>query len=664
MRKPFLLTLLILCLPLGSVFAQDWLPLLEQVADDEESEEASEQVVDLLCELAQQPIDVNTATREQWQQLPFLSDSEIDGLLEYVSRYGPVKSLGELAMVRQIDYLKRQLLTYFVSIGESTDLGKPFPKPSNILKYGHHDLMATGRIPFYERRGDQNGYLGYPYRHDLRYSFSYGQRLQAGFIGAQDAGEPFFSNRNKAGYDFYSFYVVLRDLKCLKTLAVGRYRLNFGMGLVLNNNFLLGKSWAISSLGANRNAIRQYSSRSQANYLQGAAATVNVSKNLQLTGFLSLRNIDATLNDDGSMATLVNSGYHRTQSEMDKKNNATQFAGGLNALFSAAHYSIGATAVYTAFNRDLHPDVTTLYRRHNAYGQEFWNIGINYALLLGPLTFHGETATGSGGALATLNRLAFHATGSLSLSLLQRFYAMKYVSLLGNSMSDGGHVQNESGLYVGMNWHPSRRLSAEAYADVAYHPWARYQASRSSHGLDIFGKLSYSLNNNFQLVGRYRLRRRERDNDDKTRLLWKTEHRARLAAIWQTDALNLRTQLDFTQCTFRTKSRGWMLGEHAVWTLRCSTKLAGNIAWFHTDDYDSRIYVYERGVLYDFSMPSFYGEGIRYSLMVSHQFGNHLSLTGKLGVTDYFDRSAMGTGYEQVKGSSLSALLLQVRLKW
>lgn len=663
MKRYIYIVFLIALTPYTKGFAQDWLPLLEQVADDEESEEASEQVVDLLCELAQQPIDINTATREQWQQLPFLSDSEIDGLLEYVSRYGPVKSLGELAMVEQINYLKRQLLTHFICIGKSSDDGKPFPKPANILKYGHHDLMTTGRIPFYERRGDQNGYLGYPYRHDLRYSFSYGQRLQAGIVGAQDAGEPFFSNRNKMGYDFYSFYVVLRDLKRLKTLALGRYRLNFGMGLVINNNFLLGKSWAISSLGINRNPIRQHSSRSQANYLQGAAATVNAGKNLQLTGFLSFRDIDATLNDDGSMATIVTSGYHRTQNEMDKKNNATQFVGGVNLQYSATHYYIGTTAAYTSFNRDLHPNIATLYRRHYAYGRDFWNIGVNYGLLLGPLTLHGETATDGGGAIATLNRLSYNVTGSLNLTLLQRFYGMKYITLLGNSMSDGGHVQNESGLYLGMDWHPSRRFSTEAYADVAYHPWARYQVSKASHGIDIFGKVAYALKNNWQFVARYRLRRREYDNNDQTCLLWKTEHRARLAAIWQTEAVNLRTQLDFTQATFTTKSHGWMLGEHAAWNIHPSTKLAGNIAWFHTDDYDSRIYVYERGVLYDFSMPSFYGEGIRYSLMVSHQFNKHLSLTGKLGVTDYFDRSTMGTGYQQVNGSSMTDLLLQLRLK-
>ena len=31
--------------------------------------------------------------------------------------------------------------------------------------------------------------------------------------------------------------------------------------------------------------------------------------------------------------------------------------------------------------------------------------------------------------------------------------------------------------------------------------------------------------------------------------------------------------------------------------------------WFHTDDYDSRVYASERGLLYTFYTPSFYGKG-------------------------------------------------------
>lgn len=126
----------------------------------------------------------------------------------------------------------------------------------------------TGHIPFYQRQGDQKGYLGYPYAHSFRYSFRYGDYVQAGLLGAQDAGEPFFAYGNRLGYDHYSFYLLLRKMGRLKTLAVGRYKVNFGQGLIINNSFGFGKLAMLSTLGRQATGIRAHSSRSAANYLQ------------------------------------------------------------------------------------------------------------------------------------------------------------------------------------------------------------------------------------------------------------------------------------------------------------------------------------------------------------------------------------------------------------
>ena len=49
-----------------------------------------EETYELLCELEQHPIDINTATREQLEQLPFLSAQQVEGLMEYQDRYGPM----------------------------------------------------------------------------------------------------------------------------------------------------------------------------------------------------------------------------------------------------------------------------------------------------------------------------------------------------------------------------------------------------------------------------------------------------------------------------------------------------------------------------------------------------------------------------------------------
>lgn len=51
------------------------------------------------------------------------------------------------------------------------------------------------KVPFYERKGDKEGYRGYPYKHWLRYQFHYGDYAKMGVVASQDAGEPFFGGR-------------------------------------------------------------------------------------------------------------------------------------------------------------------------------------------------------------------------------------------------------------------------------------------------------------------------------------------------------------------------------------------------------------------------------------------------------------------------------------
>lgn len=173
----------------------------------------------------------------------------------------------------------------------------------------------------YHRKGDINGYLGYQYKHWLRYDFTYGKRLRFGIVASQDAGEPMFAGKNAAGYDYYSLYLQLRSEGAfVESLTVGRYRPAFGMGLVTGPSFSLGKSAMLSTLGRTAaEAVRVHSSRSESDYFQGAAVTLRLHRQVKATAIASYRPLDATLNKDGTAATIVTSGYHRTQAEMAKR---------------------------------------------------------------------------------------------------------------------------------------------------------------------------------------------------------------------------------------------------------------------------------------------------------------------------------------------------------
>lgn len=340
--------LLFVCLMPVMVLAQKeitaatpWQQYLDQLSDVEDFEDQSwEEYEDVLNELAEHPININTATTEDLQRLPFLTAQQIEDIEAYIYRYGAMKSLGELAMINGMSWAQRQLLTCFVYVGEVKT--RSFPSLRQIVKYGKHELMGMVKVPLYERKGDADGsYMGSRYKHWLRYQFRYSDKVKMGFTGSKDAGEPFMSKGNGAGYDFYSFYLQIRGWGRLKNLTLGRYRLHEGMGLILNNDFSFGKLSTLSALGRNSNVIRAHSSRYAANYLQGAAATVTVVRGLDVTGFVSYRKIDATLKD-GGIQTILTSGLHRTASEMAKKDVASAFLAGGNVSYRKGRSACGS----------------------------------------------------------------------------------------------------------------------------------------------------------------------------------------------------------------------------------------------------------------------------------------------------------------------------------
>lgn len=649
-----------------------WQQYFDQLNDIDDMESSNlEELYDQMCELEDSPVNLNSATADDIKRLMFLNATQAEELTEYIDRHRPLRSIGELAMIKSIDPIRLQLLMCFTYIGEETDK-KGYPKLGDILKYGKHDVVATAKIPFYTRKGDRDGYLGSKYKHWTRYTFRYGQYLQIGFLGTQDAGEPFFAHGNGMGYDHYAYYAVIRKLGRLKTLALGQYKLRFGMGLAMNTGFTLGKTTA-ATMSVPNNSITPNSSRSDAYYLQGAATTIEVSRNMDITAFASYRKIDATLNKDGTIKTLLKTGYHRTESEMQRKQNASQTTTGGNIRWHSSGWHVGLTGVYTAYSDSLKPDKRQAYRKYNPTGIHFYNTSVDYGYINHRVNINGETAINDKGAVATINAIALKASQSLTLTAIQRFYSYRYYSMFSAAFSDGGKVQNESGIYLGAMWTPSSRLSVLAYSDYAYFPWARYLVSEKSHSWDNLIQASYRLSPLLTLNSRYRLRMREEDYNDKELkskyLIDKTEHRARLSLVYANTNWSAKTQGDVSYVVYpdelsgKPSSFGWMVSQNMAYT-NSRISAAANVGYFHTHDYNSRIYTYENGTLYTFSIPMFYGEGMRGAMLLRGNIGSHLIILCKVGATKYFDRDKISSSYQQINSSWQADMDLQIRWKF
>lgn len=104
----------------------------------------------------------------------------------------------------------------------------------------------------------------------------------------------------KKGYDYYSFYCLLKTSGRLKSLALGNYKLSFGQGLVLSTDFRLGKTFSMSTSEYRTGGIRKHSSTDEYNYFRGVAATMELLRCLELSVFYSHRSMDGVVKNGGN----------------------------------------------------------------------------------------------------------------------------------------------------------------------------------------------------------------------------------------------------------------------------------------------------------------------------------------------------------------------------
>ena len=217
-----------------------------------------------------------------------------------------MQTLYELQLVAEMDRQTIELLLPFVCI-KTVEGPSRYPSLKTVLKYAGQEVLTRLDIPLYTRKGYEKNYLGPAVYHSLRYSFRYGDYFQAGITGEKDAGEPFFALHDKKGYDYYSFYGLLKNRGRLKALALGNYKLGFGQGLVIGTDFGLGKTFSMSASEFRRGGIRKHSSTDSYNYFRGTAVTVEILRFLELSAFYSHRSMDGVVKG-GKIASIYKTG--------------------------------------------------------------------------------------------------------------------------------------------------------------------------------------------------------------------------------------------------------------------------------------------------------------------------------------------------------------------
>ena len=654
--------------------------IMERLIENTESTIDYTDIQDQLAYCINHKININTATRLDFQKLVFLDEPTIDAIIHHRIQFGEYLSVYELQSIESIDERTLYLLTYFIKVDEGVLQRMSLSK---MISLGKNVVTAMHENEFEDRAGydktlAQQGkeyYLGSPYKYVLRYRFNSTNHLSFGFSGKKDMGEQFFNGAQKYGFDFYSFHFVLQNQFHFKTLAIGDYQANFGQGLTFGSGLAARKSAYVMNTRKNFENIRAYHSLNENEFLRGAAFTYQL-KHFEVTGIFSYKYISTNYREADSLSSLSGdnfssiqlSGLHRTATENLNKDNVLQGIYGGHIKYVGSNFDFGFTAENTFYDHEFFSG-NKPYQLYNFSGKQLSNIGVDYNFYLRNINFFGELSYSSSTAFASISGLSIPLHQTLDVLFLYRNYAKNYQTTFNNPFGENNDGRNEEGFYTAISFKPNSLWTLNSYFDMYHSPWLRYMVDAPSHGYDFLTELQYIPTKYSQFYVRYKYEIKNINSltgiETSNFLIDAYRKVIRLNANYKiSSSLAGVTRLEVVEYNnpiVGTKN-GTLIFQDLIYTSDLKElSIAGRIALFSVEDYNARIYATESDVLNQYSVPLYQNSGVRYYLSVHYRFTKKVDAWIKYSQTTYNNVTTIGTGLQQINGNVLSDLRLQLR---
>jgi hypothetical protein len=632
------------------------------------------------------PIPINIANYDDIRQLFFLNDIQINNLLKYIADYGKIVSIYELAYIDGFDREVIAMLEPFITLSDAAR--EIHITPLQALRYGKNQLFLRyqqllenqqGFLPIEDSILEQNPnqrYLGSPYRLYTRYAFNYRNRLRWGITAEKDPGEEFFKGSQKQGYDFYSVFFYLKGDKLLRTIVVGDYHLQFGQGLTMWTTFSFGKSGDVTSIRKIQRGIRPNTSVNENQFLRGSAVTLGY-RRFTFTAFGSRKNVDATIALTDSItgevlevSALQYTGLHRTPRELENRRSLGETIYGARGALTGSRFQTGFTFYKMEFDASLEP-AKRLYNQHYFRGEENHAMGADLLYLFRGGQFFGEVSRSASGGMALLAGGSLFPSSRMVLSGVYRKYDKDYHNLYNAPFSESSNAAGEEGLFAGILFLVSPKITFTGYIDYFRFNWLMFRADAPSRGKEYMGEFTSHLSRAIEIRIRYRYKQRERNlsgNESMPLLEPYEKQNIRFHIHYQImPELTLRNRLEWVVNTSDGKNPkyGYMMYQDVIWKPgKQRWAFSARYALFDTDTFDERIYAYENDVLYAFSVPAYYYKGSRTYLLVRYQASRKIDLWFRLSQTWFSNEKSLGSGLDTIEGNTRTEAKAQIRYKF
>ena len=645
--------------------------------DDNEPEDDS--FLQALVQFLTEPVNLNTATANDLKELIILSAMQIENIIAYRNLLGSFISIYELQAIPGWDIHTINRLRPFITVSANVEIVNTF---SDRIKGGTNTILVGASQVLEKSKGYKlnqdmanNFYPGSSQRISVRYLYQYKNLLQFGVVAEKDAGEQFLKGTQKQGFDFYSAHLFARNLGIVKLLAIGSFTINMGQGLTQWQNLAFRKSSDVINVKRQLAILRPFNSTGEINYNRGIGITI-AKNNIAATLFASYKKVDGnfindTINNENYISSLQSSGLHRTKSETDDKGVQKQYTFGGNLSYNRNNWHVGVNAIQYHFQLPINKSADP-YNIYSLSGKNFGNYSIDYSYTFKNFHFFGEAATTNNFNKAFINGLMISVDNKADISLVYRNISEKYQSLYTNSFTENTYPNNEKGIYAGISIRPSGFWRINAYADFYKFPWLKYLVDAPSVGVDYLMMVTYKPNKVLEVYTLYRTETKSKNYNPFLQVLVPVADKPRQ---------NLRTQIIYainTQLTIRNrveiiwfdrkgegKQNGFLTYADIIYAPFLK-KYSGNIRfqYFKTDGYDSRMYVYENDVLYNYSVPVFYDNGFRYYLNFNYSFNKKVAVWLKWAQSIYKNKNTIGTGLDEIDGNKKTGVSLLVQYRF
>ncbi len=271
-----------------------------------------------------------------------------------------------------------------------------------------------------------------------------------------------------------------------------------------------------------------------------------------------------------------------------------------------------------------------------------------------------------------MNGLNINMNSRLSVNITQRHYDYDFQPVASVGFGESSSIENESGVYLGVEFRPFKKWKFNAYFDQFKFPWLRYQADAPSSGYDFLAQIDYQPSSRFGFYIRYRDREKQintrEDVDDIDFLVLNPRKNLRFNFTYSAARnIKFKSRVEFSEYKRGAEpaSRGFMVYQDVSYDFKkLPMQFTFRYAFFDTDSYDSRIYAYENDVRYFFSIPAYAGRGTRVYALVKYDISRNIDFWLRWAQYYYTDRNEVGSSKELINGNTKSEIKAQFLFKF